>query len=348
MAMIIGIYMIKNLSNNKVYIGQSVNINKRWNDHKSKLENNKHENLHLQGAYNQYGQDCFEFSIICECEEKDLNRKEKFYINKYRSYMPEYGYNLTKGGDSEYEFSEDIIEKMRKSHEYEYVPVVQFSRDKTMVAKYNSLSEASRSVGGTPSGVRNCAVTFSTGAGRSKTYKGYIWVFEEDLDRFNQIDINTYLHKVTSFPVNKYEYPSGKYVCTYSTVADAADSNNVSPDVISMCVRGVQNRSGDFTYRNAKKVHGNHSINIEVKDKKPTNGRAVVGFNIATKEPLIYSKSIIALKKQGFHTGHIWQCCNGKKASYKGYIWQYADEQFEKYFGEDGIKKVEQKSLADI
>ena len=39
--------MIKNLSNNKIYIGQSVNINKRWNDHKSKLENNKHENLHF-------------------------------------------------------------------------------------------------------------------------------------------------------------------------------------------------------------------------------------------------------------------------------------------------------------
>ena len=38
--MSIGIYMIRNLSNNKVYIGQSTNINRRWNDHKMKLKNN--------------------------------------------------------------------------------------------------------------------------------------------------------------------------------------------------------------------------------------------------------------------------------------------------------------------
>lgn len=346
--MIIGIYMIKNLSNNKVYVGQSVNINKRWNDHKSKLANNKHENLHLQGSYNKYGEDCFEFSIICECAEKDLNEKEKFYINKYRSYMPEYGYNLTKGGDSEYEFSEDIIEKMRKSHEYEYVSVAQFSKDKTMIARYNSLSEASRSVGGTPSGVRNCAITFSSGVGRSRTYKGYLWVFEDDIEKFNTTDISAYLYKHTSFPVNKYEYPSGKYICTYRTVTDAAINNGVSSDVISMCVRGVQTRSGDFTYRNANKTHGTQDIIIEAKEKQPVNGRAVVGLDVVTKEPLIYSKSIIALKKQGFHTGHVWQCCNGKKASYKGYLWQYADEQFEKYFSEDGIKKIEQKSLSDM
>ena len=57
--MSIGIYMIRNLSNNKVYIGQSTNINRRWNDHKMKLKNNIHYNEHLQKSYNKYGEKFF-------------------------------------------------------------------------------------------------------------------------------------------------------------------------------------------------------------------------------------------------------------------------------------------------
>lgn len=345
--MIIGIYMIKNMHNNKVYIGQSANINKRWNNHRSKLENNSHENKHLQDSYNKYGKDNFEYTIICECRKEELNDLEKYYIRKYHSYDNKYGYNLTKGGD-QYEFNDDTIEKMRESHKHEYVPIVQFTKDKKLVNKFKSLSEASRSVNGTPSGIRNCANSFSYGSGKNKTYKGYLWIYEDDIGKFNKLNIEEYLKTKTSFPVNKYEYPSGKYICTYDTVLEAAIKNNISVDVISMCVRGVQIKSGNFTYRNANKIDKNKDIEIIITKKKIVNNRSVIGFDIKTGNPLIYSSSIIGLKKQGFHTGHVWQCCNGKKKTYKGYIWKYADEQFEKYFADGGIKKVEQKSLADL
>lgn len=345
--MIIGIYMIKNLSNNKVYIGQSIDINRRWNDHKAKLENNNHENSHLQESYNKYGKDSFEYSIICQCLKEELNDKEKYYIKKYKSYDNKYGYNLTKGGE-QYEFNDETIDKMRKSHKNEYVSVMQFSKDKKFIDTFDSLSEASRAVNGSPSGVRNCANTFSNNSGKSKTYKGYLWVYEKDIEKFNNIDIEQYLKPKTSFPINKYEYPSGKFICTYPTVLDAAIDNKVSIDVISLCVRGEQNKSGNFTYRNASKINNTNDIHIEIKQKGVVNGRAVIGFDIDTGNPLIYSNSIIELKDKGFHTGHVWECCNGKKKTYKGYVWKYADEQFAKYFSEDGIKKVEQKSLSDL
>ena len=98
--MLIGIYIITNLINNKVYIGQSDNINKRFKDHKYALNGNYHNNNHLQNAWNKYGENNFSFNLIKCCKIPYLNRFEKLYINKYKSDDRRYGYNKTKGGDN--------------------------------------------------------------------------------------------------------------------------------------------------------------------------------------------------------------------------------------------------------
>ena len=77
--------MIKNVKNNKLYIGQSTDIKNRWVRHKSELNNNRHINNHLQFAWNKYGEDCFIFAVIEECSVSELDEREKFYINKYNS-----------------------------------------------------------------------------------------------------------------------------------------------------------------------------------------------------------------------------------------------------------------------
>lgn len=346
--MSIGIYMIRNLSNNKVYIGQSTDINRRWNDHKMKLKNNIHYNEHLQKSYNKYGEKFFQYSILCETSKENLNELESYYIQKYQSDNSKYGYNQTLGGDCNIIFTKETIKKMRSSHEYEFVQILQYSLDKNLVARFNSLSEASRSINGTPSGVRNCANKFSLNIGKSKTYKGYIWIYEYDKDKLEQIDIDDYLSPQTSFPVNKYEYPSGKFICSYKSVLDAANDNNISIDVISMCVREVQKQSKGFTYRNANKINGKNNLKIIVQKRASKNQIPVVALDINTKQPVLYLKSMCSLKDKGFHSGHISQCCSGKRKTYRGYLWTYADEQFAQYFGEDGIKEVEKKSLSDM
>lgn len=95
-----GIYMIQNLVNGKIYIGQSGDIEEvRWRDHKRELRNNKHENTHLQRSWNKYGEDNFEFTIICECDESQLNTMEEYYIFELMSYDDRVGYNKTYGGE---------------------------------------------------------------------------------------------------------------------------------------------------------------------------------------------------------------------------------------------------------
>ena len=48
----IAIYKITNITNGMVYVGQSVNIIKRWNEHKRNLRKGAHENKKLQNAWN--------------------------------------------------------------------------------------------------------------------------------------------------------------------------------------------------------------------------------------------------------------------------------------------------------
>jgi hypothetical protein len=59
-----GIYKIVNKINGKYYIGSSINIHRRWREHKCGLLNNKHPNLHLQKSWNKYGCNNFDFIII--------------------------------------------------------------------------------------------------------------------------------------------------------------------------------------------------------------------------------------------------------------------------------------------
>lgn len=78
-----GIYRIINKVNDKMYIGSSYNLEKRLASHISMLINNKHHSIHLQNAYNKYGDDNFDFEVLEECEREFLLDREQYYLNLY-------------------------------------------------------------------------------------------------------------------------------------------------------------------------------------------------------------------------------------------------------------------------
>lgn len=95
-----GVYKIENLVDGKVYIGQSINVLNRLANHKSDLKHNRHHNTYLQHAYNKYGVENFDFSIICECDMQELDRLERYYIVEvYDSINRDKGYNRENGGN---------------------------------------------------------------------------------------------------------------------------------------------------------------------------------------------------------------------------------------------------------
>lgn len=94
-----GIYKITNLINNHSYIGQSININRRWYQEKTKAFQSDTDwyNSPLSQAFRKYGIENFSFEILEECSADELNNKEIYYIEKYNTYQD--GYNRTTGGD---------------------------------------------------------------------------------------------------------------------------------------------------------------------------------------------------------------------------------------------------------
>lgn len=96
-----GIYLVTNIINNKCYIGQAKNIYIRFNSHHIYdylNPNNCCYNSKFYQALRKYGLDNFEISILELCEEKELDEKEKMYIEQFDSFQN--GYNSTEGGQS--------------------------------------------------------------------------------------------------------------------------------------------------------------------------------------------------------------------------------------------------------
>jgi group I intron endonuclease len=109
-----GIYKISNEINGKVYIGQAINIKRRWREHKENLRKNTHKNQHLQNSWNKYGESNFKFEIIEICKEEELTFKEQLWINRFKSLNSKYGYNKREASNKG-RLSKESCEKLSKS-----------------------------------------------------------------------------------------------------------------------------------------------------------------------------------------------------------------------------------------
>lgn len=174
----IGIYSIMNKLNNKIYIGQSVDINKRFIKHRTLLNNNKHNNLHLQQAWNKYGENNFEFSIIEYCEKCDLNGKEKYWINYYNSTNKNNGYNIAIGGSANKGFhhTKESIEKMLISRGYDGNYIVQLDLNNRFLAMWENPNIASKILNVDVRGIYNCI----NHKNNIKTINEYIWLYLDE------------------------------------------------------------------------------------------------------------------------------------------------------------------------
>ena len=88
-----GVYIIINNLNGKYYIGSSVNIERRWHDHRTYAKNNKlHYSNELYDDMKRLGNENFTFEILEECEPEKRLEKELNYIKEYEA-RTEKGYN---------------------------------------------------------------------------------------------------------------------------------------------------------------------------------------------------------------------------------------------------------------
>jgi group I intron endonuclease len=104
------IYLIRNKTNQKSYIGQALKevggiirqkwgAQGRWKSHVTEaLKGGKDHCTYLNNAIRKYGEENFEVTVLCECaDQEEMNQKEDEYIKQYNTMAPD-GYNLREGG----------------------------------------------------------------------------------------------------------------------------------------------------------------------------------------------------------------------------------------------------------
>lgn len=187
------IYKIKNMKNNKIYIGQTKSkrgfkgryyrsgknlIDRVKNSYESEIKRGKHTNVHLHNSICKYGIDCWEVDEVFDIaySKEELDYKEWFYIEYYNSTNSNYGYNKRNGGNSN-RCTEETKMKISKNHadcSYENNSkarkVVRLNDQKI----YGCVARASDENNINEASIRQCCYR------KNKTAKSSVWMYYDE------------------------------------------------------------------------------------------------------------------------------------------------------------------------
>lgn len=141
-----GIYQIVNKVTGDLYIGSSCQLSTRKTTHFRNLKNGVNHCKILQRAYNKYGKENFEFTIIEYCVKEVLIQREQFYLEQFK---PKYNAcklipNQTLGFNHSEE-SKQLMSELQT--EMKGVKLYQYDINYIFIKEWNSCSEYARFYG---------------------------------------------------------------------------------------------------------------------------------------------------------------------------------------------------------
>lgn len=299
-----GIYFISNKINNKLYIGQSINIEQRWNAHKRELRNNIHENSKLQRAWNKYGEENFEFLIATKCKEYQLNTLEQYYIFSLETYHANSGYNISIGGEGL--FSRGINNKMNKK-----VYCIETKQS------YFSIVEASRQTGIKDTSILQCCKGNYRYAGKKEGIALH-WMYYDDFMKKGEVILNDTQRK----KVEK----GHSVICLetkeiFNSLKEASEKYNIEYANIGACCRGKRTTAGNLHWAYYSDYLNNKYIEFEQNYIPPTKKKKVH----CPELNLTFESLQEASRVTGDLVSKICLCCKGQRKTTNKHHWYYID-----------------------
>lgn len=248
---ICGVYQILNLVNGKRYIGISKDCELRWQQHKNDLVKNKHKNVHLQRAWNTYGELNFEFSIIdvydYSKDRRGLLEKEIEYIAKFDSFKN--GYNRTIGGDgsSLITFSDERNRKISAKLKGRKYP--QNSGKNSATAKsviwlntgeiYDTIVEASEKLNVSEASIIRCCQTY-----KPVIHHTMVFAYYKDYLNMSHDEVCKILEEAENYKENCWDAISKSVICLnnsriFASANKAAKEYKTDLSYLHKCCKGL-------------------------------------------------------------------------------------------------------------
>lgn len=224
----VGIYCIRNLVNNKIYIGQSICVEDRWSKHLSSLRRDVNDNRSLQEDWNKYGESSFRFDLLESCSKEELDERESFHIGQFQS---DTIYNFTDGGRKGFKHNPELLklESDIQKKKYEDNPELREQR-KVDALKQWSNPKIKAKIMGERNGMYGRTHTSEAREKIAQSQRGKIswkrkWI------------------PVLCVELNKV-YPSGTDACKELNIKNASN-------IYDVC-KGVRKTCGGYTWKYAK------------------------------------------------------------------------------------------------
>lgn len=137
-----GIYKITNIVTNDFYIGSSIKLNIRKNQHFKQLAKNIHNNKYIQNSFNKYKIESFKFEILITCPPEYCLKLEQWFIDNLK---PKYNQLQNAGNSLGYKHTVNSLQKLKeqdKSHCSK--KLYQYNIDNQFIKEWSSCSEFAR------------------------------------------------------------------------------------------------------------------------------------------------------------------------------------------------------------
>lgn len=243
------IYKITNQKNGMVYIGSSIEVERRWRQHKEASINEKdhHYNYPLMIAFREFGIVNFTFEVVDTLPTWEaMIEAEHNWIIKENCVKPN-GYNQTDKTDSPM-FDPVIAKKMSDTKREKYGKrVCEIDSTKNILNIWDSLAEAGENTGLDRFKISNvCNGTRLTTGDRTFRFlddKNQIIEPEAKVNQIQSNRITKSSRKVIKMNDNNEELQ------IYDSVALAAADNNCDASAISKVCNGKRNKCGGFKWK---------------------------------------------------------------------------------------------------
>jgi group I intron endonuclease len=241
------VYKIINIVNKKIYIGSALDFTIRKNRHLNALRKNKHHNQHLQNAFNLYGESSFIFEIIEEVENyKELLQKEQFYIDKFKSFDIDVGYNINRSTSSCILFGENNGMYGRKGKDnINSISIIQTDLNGCIIKKFNGFRDAERETGIDHSLISKAC------KGKRILVNNYLWFYENDYFEENIIRRINKLHKKANKEPKKVVQLSinNEFINLFESIYQAWKSTGVAVQSICSCCKYKNKSAGGYIWK---------------------------------------------------------------------------------------------------